>query len=265
MRGWGLARRALLRHLLVRPEGVSELGLPAPGNEPAAATHATLPQWLAAHPGQRVFVALSGRWVHPLLSRQEALVNARVHDQLAWAQQQFLHFHGHVAATWPVALWCQAPMLAALALHGVDLPLWQAAAAEHGCHLLSVQPWWAGLPDTLQATDPARRWPGTGSAGLLAVEGLPADSGGGMHSTWMGFEQGRLSVLEQRRASGPGAQALAELLHGWQHSHGVPAQATAVMAFGLHPDTARACRLALQDQLVGDPGSALPPLSWVAH
>lgn len=325
-RAWpGLKRRAPLHHVLVQPDAVLALDVKpgvgpvqGPGRKSTAVTASTLPLWLAAHPGVSVHVALSGRLVHPVLSRQEALVHAGAQDRLAWARQQFLHFHGSDAATWPLALWCQPPVVAAVALHGVDMAAWQAASAQHGCQILSVQPWWAHLPDVRSDVRPevrpdaspvanpsgshAKAWPGLGAAGLLAVEGASAGAPGAVHATWMGFEQGRLVSLEQRRAEGAGAageHGLVGLLQGWQQAHGVTAKDTRIMAFGLQAagglgnalgsgvgtdlasDLASdrdsdsgsdsGCRhgndltraLALHGQLLGDPASAVPPLHWV--
>jgi hypothetical protein len=223
----------VVRRLFVGPDGVVDLdgGVEAGRAEEGVAPD--LPQWLAEHPSSEVQILLSGRLVYPLVVTEPALARAQRADQLAWVRQQFLHFHGAPSAGWPLVLAADPPTLAAAALHGVDLAVWQAGAANHGSRLSRLQPWWTTAPSSVAHALPS--WPGEGPVALMLVEGA--------HASWLSFNAGRLIAIEQRRAASPGGDALATLLVEWQQEHGLDAAATTVAGFGVAGgvDTLRAC------------------------
>jgi hypothetical protein len=240
-----LRRRRAVRRLFVRPEGVWDLDA-----ADAGAAAPDLPLWLAAHPGSEIRVLLSGRLVHPLLVRDAALAGARDADRRAWARQQFLHYYGPEAADWPLVLWADAPVLAAAALHGADLPGWQSSAAVHGSRLGTIRPWWSVVPTKVAAA--VNGWPGAGRSALMLLEGA--------HAAWMRFDDGRLCAVEQRRANGPDAPAVGALLEEWQAEHEVPDAATVVAGFGV---LGRTDELAGLGRVLGDLGATQPDALWV--
>ena len=170
-------------------------------SEVNAPIRTTLDAWCKSHPGQAADVVVSGRLLFNLhvdarlpLSDSTAL--------RAYAMQQFGHYHGTAAQTWPLALWSEASQRVACALHSLDLPALRAQAKTHDVHLRSMLPAWS-----LALGAAVREVPDLchGRSAVALVEGTLV--------TWMVLERGALAGLHERHLDAATSDCLVALTH----------------------------------------------------
>lgn len=187
--------------------------------EAAAQLFATHDDWMAAHAGGKVRLVLSTALTHQLVVSDASLPLEDVEALLAWARQQFVHYHGVVAQQWPLSAWLGGGQRGASAAHGIDLESLLRRAREQGVSVCSVQPWWAVAlqaatlqAPTLALADPAELW---------IVEGTRV--------TRVCCGAGCVRQIEQHWLAQPRPELLAALIEG----AGAPPQSSWVLGYGL--------------------------------
>ncbi|WP_077034802.1 hypothetical protein [Pelomonas sp. KK5] len=184
------ARFAVPQTLFLSPEGVH------------SAEGQVLPfaDWCAAHPGAAVELIVSARLLHELLIEPGLPLDGEA-ALAGYAQQQFSHYFGAVAQRWAVAPWRAAGgQRGASALHGLDWPALQQAAAEAGVDLRSARPAWAPLLQRVAREEGA----GPQTAALAWVEGTLL--------SWILLQAGEVREVRQLRLAEPTLDALNDTL-----------------------------------------------------
>lgn len=216
---------------------------------PAPKAFENFEAWCAAHEGAQARICVSGHLLHSLVA-DPAL---RLRDEAAvrdYASQQFTHYHGTQAQRWPLAVWWRGAnagaSAGACALHSLDLPALQAAAARHRVRLRSIAPAWSAGLTSLAMRRPS--FAGPGLHALALVEGTLL--------TWLVAEAGRIVALQQRYLDAPRTDALADLLDRLSAEGSALAEPPLVIGWGLD-DTGHAS-LPRADVLgpLGDPLAA---------
>lgn len=162
--------------------------------------------WCRAHPGEAVQITVSAQLLHELVCEPGLPLQDEAALQ-AYGRQQFGHYFGAAAKSWPVATWRVAladktEQCGASALHGAAGLALQATAAEFEVSLRRVQPAWSTVLQGLAARH--AEWFETPKAVLAWVEGRVL--------TWLQLQDGRPVVLRQLRLAAPTQAALAETL-----------------------------------------------------
>lgn len=167
--------------------------------------------WCQAHPGQACELWLGASLLAEVVGEDpggDPALRAPA-ARAAWARRVLHHYHGEVAALWPVLPWRALGTWGASALRGVTLAELQTQAQAHGVALRAVRPLWPRLLQRLLAQEaPLRRSP-AGQAWL--VEAAPPGGSPG-HLTRVGLAQGRITSVQRRRLQAPWAPGLQRLL-----------------------------------------------------
>jgi hypothetical protein len=139
----GLADRRAAPVLWVGPQGAVELqaSRPTTASASSAAAPADFATWCAAHAGQSCRVLLSSEWL-ALITTDPALGLRTREDLQAHGRTQFEQYHGSAARDWPLRVWQTGAGSGATAVQGGVLARLQAAAADNGVRMLSVQAAW---------------------------------------------------------------------------------------------------------------------------
>jgi len=196
-RGWKRLRgRSPLHTLYLHPDGVWSW---CSGAEPA--TCEGFDAWCEAHAGNDARLLLSGHMVHNIVV--DASLGLRQDGPLrSYALQQFVHYHGAAAQSWPLATWSEGGQSVASALHAVDWIALRRAAAAHDVVLVGATPVWSAGLGSLSMWVP--EFQSGGRRALALVEGTLV--------SWLVVESGRLTALLQRRLDAPQVGALADML-----------------------------------------------------
>lgn len=157
--------------------------------------------WCRAHSGAQARLLLAGSQVHNLVVDPSLGLkgNAAVRD---YARQQFAHYHGIGARSWPLAVWTDGAHGIASAAPSLDIANMQASALAHSVGIRGMKPVWCAGMDSLSARVLAFSRPGT--CELALVESALV--------TWVRTESGRICGLEQRHLDAPQAELLVELI-----------------------------------------------------
>lgn len=184
-----------------------------PLESPAAQSDmlAAFKDWCATHAGTTADVLLPLSALHEMvcepglpLETEEALLD--------YGRQQFIHYFGSAASSWPLAAWQAktgsatpeskarpAPLRGVTALAGMDLAALERIAGQHRVRLRHVRPAWApGLAQVLSASVNE----GPSSFRFVCVE-----AGLAMLAV---IDQGRLVELKKLRLATPSEEALRE-------------------------------------------------------
>jgi hypothetical protein len=202
---WQALRGGAPRHaVFVHTEGV----VAWPAGRAASGSDAAMPErfdsfeaWCGAHAGEAAQLHLSGRLVHNLLIEPSLGLRGPA-ATLAYARQQFTHYHGAAAQQWPLAVALAGGGSVVCALHSLELGQLRSSAQRHGVRLLGAAPVWAAGLSSLARREPEFTQPGRRA--LAVVEGTLV--------TWLASDGGRIVALQQRRLDTPHLDELAELI-----------------------------------------------------
>lgn len=187
-----------MRTLFLRADAAWSYGR----GEATARRFAPASEWLAAHAGGNVRLVLSGTLTHQIVATDPALPIEDDAGLLAWARQQFVHYHGPAAERWPLAGWLLGSQRGASAAHGIDLDALLRGAREQQLRLRAVQPWWAVALQVAASNAPTLAL--AAHAELWLVEGI--------HLTRVVCASGRVDRIEQHWLERPDGHALAARL-----------------------------------------------------
>ena len=199
-----VTRRSAAHTLFLDSDGVCAWAPTARADlasEVNAPIRTTLDAWCKSHPGQAADVVVSGHLLFSLY------VDARLPlpDSTAlraYALQQFGHYHGTAAQTWPLALWSQASQRVACALHSLDLPALRSEAETHDVQLRNMIPAWSLALGAAATEVPDLR---RGRSAVAWIEGTLV--------TCMVLDDGALAGLRERFLDAATINCLAALMH----------------------------------------------------
>lgn len=196
--GWRARLRARLQgqatRLFLTTEGLRELD----GDKQQHSAQ----DWAQAHSGQAVELIVSARLLHELVC-EPGLPLGEEEELQAYGRQQFAHYFGATARSWPLASWRSAEAgLGLSALHGLDWAALRFFFDQQALLLRRARPVWAPLLHKLLLDEP--EWARAERAGLAWVEGQVL--------TWLQLVGGRLQGLRQLRLAEATRPALLEVL-----------------------------------------------------
>lgn len=165
----------------------------------AATRHASVQQWIEAHPGCDLRLWVSGQLLRSLGAGPAA--GATDDEALhAQARRTLVQRHGERAAQWALATWKNELAGGVCALAGIDLESLTRHAQRHGVRMRSVVPWWYHA--FLEARRCVVSLAEATSANVCVVEG--------QQIAWLATANGELTDVRQGALESPCVAALAD-------------------------------------------------------
>jgi hypothetical protein len=189
-------RRVTARHAVL----VDANGLWAwnPHDAHAGATrHASLPCWVEKNPNSEMQVLVSAPLVRSVcqLTGNPLESDAAARER---ARRALIEVHGHIASSWPLAVWASSMARGVCALAGIDLTALRRHALRHDVEVQSIAPWWHHAFEEakrcVSALNQAKQ------SYVCVVEGVQI--------AWISCSGGELAEIRQLRLTTPTVDAL---------------------------------------------------------
>ena len=162
-----------------------------------ATRYESLPNWVEKNPSSQMHVLVSSPLVRSVCHLAAKVVEddeaARVR-----ARRMLIETHGHIASSWPLAVWASTAARGVCALAGIDLSALRRHALRHDVELQAVEPWWhhafAEAKRCVSALSTSER------SHVCVVEGTQI--------AWITTAAGELAEVQQLRLAAPTVNSL---------------------------------------------------------